>query len=357
MSAARKWKPTPDAHANDNGHKDRVTSFSAAELQPMKFAPINYTVPNYIADGLTLFVGNPKIGKSWLDLDIAINVATGGHCLGQQCVQGDVLYLALEDNARRLQSRFQTLMPQFSIPASKWPANLQIEIEWPRADAGGLKAIEIWLDAHPNARLVIVDVLAMFRPLGTNKNAYEQDYLAIKGLQGIAMRRNVAVLVTHHTRKAASDSGDPLETVSGTMGLSGAADSILVLRRDSKGTTLFCRGRDIEQVESAVMFDKQTCKWRMLGNAEDVHRSDQRNSILSLLIDAAEPITPDKIVRSTGMNKNAVNQLLHSMKASGEVQVLARGQYVHPDRSDLLPSIPPPNKKGKKVSKRRNADI
>ena len=338
--------PTP---ANDNEPQDRQTAFTAAELQHMVFAPIKYVVPGYLAEGCTLFAGRPKIGKSWLALDIGLAVSRGTTCLGDiQCEPGAVLYLCLEDNARRLNDRINKLMP-YTFPALPWPSDLHLHTEWPRADKGGLTLIESWLNAHPDARLVIVDVLAMFRPLMTSKNAYEQDYLAIKSLQAIASSRGVAVMVITHTRKAASESGDPFEMVSGTLGLSGAADASLILDRSSKGAVLYCRGRDIEEIKSAVAFDKLTCKWQVLGDATEVQRSDERASILSVLTDADEPLSPVQIAVGAGRPRNNVDRLLGKMMKAGEVEKTGRGRYIHPDRTDLRDTLSIPDKKGRKV--------
>ncbi len=65
----------------------------------------------------------------------------------------------------------------------------------------------------------------------------------IKGLQSLAMEYGVAIVVVHHTRKGSGDGADAFEKVSGTLGLSGAADTTLVLDRDGNGCTLYARAR------------------------------------------------------------------------------------------------------------------
>lgn len=335
--------------ANDNAKPERATGFTAAQLQQMTFPAIVYVVLGYLAEGLTLLVGRSKIGKSWLGLDIGISVAEGSTCLGGlECAQGEVLYLALEDNPRRLRSRVDKLMP-FNFPAPAWPEALHFATEWPRTNEGGIEKIEEWLDAHPNARLVIVDVLKMVRPARTGKNPYDEDYEAVKGLQELASRRNVAVLIIHHARKAASESGDPFDLISGTMGLSGAADAVLILDRTGQGTTLYGRGRDIQEIESAVTFDQETCKWRVLGEATEVRRSDERRKILTVLTAADGPLTPGKIASLSGMGRNNVDRLLGKMISASEVEKVGRGKYIHPSRDDLRKNIYTPGKKGKKV--------
>ena len=78
----------------------------------MTFTPLEYAIPGYVVEGLTVLGGKPKLGKSWWAYDASIAVATGGRTVGAvECEQGDVLYLALEDNQRRVQSRLETLCP------------------------------------------------------------------------------------------------------------------------------------------------------------------------------------------------------------------------------------------------------
>ena len=108
----------------------------------MRFDPIKYVVPGIIVEGLTLFAGKPKIGKSWLLLHAAIAVARGGFTLGDvHCAEGDVLYCALEDNARRLQSRLTKLLGL----QEEWPARLKFWCEMPRLINGGLEQIKQWI--------------------------------------------------------------------------------------------------------------------------------------------------------------------------------------------------------------------
>lgn len=338
---------TPGQKANG-----KVPRFiSARELCDLEFEPIKYVVPGYIAEGLTLFAGKPKLGKSWFCMEIGLAVAEGGVCLGDvRCEQGDVLYLALEDNRRRLQSRIRKLWQMEAMVHAPVPDRLHLATEWPRATEG-VTAIRTWIDEHPGARLVIVDVLAMFKATakGKDQTLYEADYLAIKELQSLAMETNVAIVVVHHTRKSGAED-DPFEKVSGTLGLSGAADTTIILDRDQNGCTLYGRGRDIEEIETAVQFDKFTCRWRALGKASEVRRTDERAEILSVLIEATEPMNPRDLSIASGMPRNNTDQLLFKMAKAGEVLKAGRGLYVHPERSDLIPGPPStPDKNDKKI--------
>jgi hypothetical protein len=340
MARARKAREA-GGNGHDVGAKPAMASTrTAAALRLKKFEPIKYIVPGYIVEGCTLLAGRPKLGKSWLMLDIGLAVAAGRYCLGDaQCEQGDVLYLALEDNERRLQSRITKILGF----ANEWPSGFSYATEWPRADAGGLDAIRKWIGSAKQARLVVVDILAMFRsPRRKDQQPYESDYAAIQGLQAIASETGVAIVIVHHLRKSGTDSGDPFEKVSGTLGLSGGADTVLILDRDGQGCTLYGRGRDIEELEKAVQFNKATCRWTVMGEAVEVRRTDERANILSLLIDADEPMTPRDIVIASAMARNNVDQLLFKMAKAGEVLKTGRGRYMHPS-SEI------PDKNDKKV--------
>jgi hypothetical protein len=302
---------------------------SAASLLARSFAPIRYIVPGTIAEGCTLLAGRPKLGKSWLCLEMAIAVATGGYCLGDtRCDAGDVLYLALEDNERRLQSRIKKLMPL--LVAGPDLKRFDYDTEWPRANEGGIEAIRVWIKSKPDPRLVVVDVLAMFKPArGDKESMYEADYAAIKGLQALAGETGVAIVIVHHTRKTIGDV-DPFEKVSGTLGLSGAADTVVILDRDQNGCTLYGRGRDIEEFERAVTFDRASCVWTAKGDAAEVRLTDERAVIVRTLSDNHEGFTPSELADAVGKPRNNIKQLLFKMCKSGEVVKGKRGRYYHP---------------------------
>jgi RecA-family ATPase len=241
---------------------DFRTRWTAAELMMIEFPPARFAVPGLIAEGANLLAGSPKIGKSWFALNLAVAVASGGKACGRiQVDAGDVLYLALEDPGRRLQSRIRVMLCD-DEPA---PERLTLET-WcePLAD-GGSKLVEEWLDEHPDARLVIVDVFTRVRGhVNDRQGRYEADYQAMATLKDLADQYGVPFLIVHHTRKAHAE--DFLDLVSGTQGLAGAADAVLVLTR-SRGASeavLKVTGRDIEEAEFAMNFAADLGTWQML---------------------------------------------------------------------------------------------
>ena len=321
----------------------RLIEFSAQELQAMNFPPIKFVVPGFLTEGLNLLVGAPKLGKSWLALAECVGVAGGRYVLGDiLCQQGAVLYCALEDNPRRIKDRMSKIMQ----PNDDWPEALDFSCECPQLDKGGVDYIRNWIDSADNPRLVVIDTLAKVRgSRGTNQTNYEADYSTLGEIQALALEKSVAIVLVHHTRKM--EASDPLDTVSGTTGITGVADTILILSRGSDGVTLYVRGRDIEEKEVALNFNKDCCQWIIRGDAGDVYRSSERSKILNVLIEAKNSYTPKDIAIGTGMDRNAIDQLLFSMNKDGEVQKVGRGLYIHPQRSDLLP----PDKNDKKIRK------
>jgi hypothetical protein len=298
---------------------------TAAGLQRKTFPELVYVVPGLIAEGLTILAGRPKLGKSWLALDVCLGVASGSGVLGNvKPAQGDVLYCALEDTQRRLQRRIDRLISPVS---GTWPERLTVTTQWRRLDAGGVEDIAAWVGSEnvSSPRLVVLDTLAGVRPArAAGEQLYDSDYRALIDLHRLAGERSMAVLVLHHTRKL--DADDPLDTVSGTLGLAGCADTVLVLARSSQGATLYVRGRDIEEAERAITWDAAACRWTLGGDAAELQRSQGRKAILGALSGGGE-MSPQDIAAATGIKDEATRQLLGRMVADGELIKAGRGRY------------------------------
>jgi AAA domain-containing protein len=161
----------------------RSRIFTAAELMARELPPVRWVVPGILPEGVTLLAGKPKLGKSWLALGLGVAVASGGIALGTRPVEsGDVLYLALEDNPRRLQGRLGKM-----LAGNNAPDGLHITTDWPRMDEGGADLLDDWLGARPDGRLVMVDILKRVRPRASaNRSVYDTDYEALQGLQSLA---------------------------------------------------------------------------------------------------------------------------------------------------------------------------
>jgi hypothetical protein len=322
-----------DAHAAVNEIVLEATGVSrilknavrATELLAIEFPKPRWIVPGIIPEGTTILAGKPKMGKSWLALGTSVAVAAGGVALGTKRVErGAVLYLALKDNPRRLQSRLKKL-----LAGGAAPEGLELATEWPRLGDGGLDALEAWLNTHPDARLVVIDTLAKFRTGQTGKNLYKEDYEAVEPLVELAARYNVAILIVHHLRKLGAD--DPLDQVSGSMGLTGGADGALVLNRQRgrADAYLYVTGRDIEEEkELALSWDSTTATWKIAGDAEEYRNSRERQEVEGCLRTLGEPAGPKEVSEALGKPYNNVKQLMWKMGNEGDLRSVGGGKYV-----------------------------
>lgn len=192
------------------------TSWTAADIMAMDFPEPRWAVPGIFSEGVNLLCGPPKVGKSWMSLALGVDVALGGKAFGTIDVeQGPVLYLALEDTARRLQTRLRKVLDD-----RKAPAGLTLATSCPPLPQGGDEAIAAWIDRNRDTRMVIIDVFAKLRGMSVpGMSAYDADYGAVGRAKKVADNYGVAVVLVHHVRKAGSD--DFLSEVSGTNGLAG----------------------------------------------------------------------------------------------------------------------------------------
>jgi hypothetical protein len=312
---------TKSARPSDDGE------CTLAELEAKHFEPIKWIVQDYIPEGLTVFAGRPKIGKSWLMLNVALGVARGTEALGKFVQKGDVLYCGLEDGERRMRSRVEKILG----PAIKdWPANFTFRHRLDPIDAGGLDTIEQWLIAHPKRRLVVIDVLGRVRGMkNAREEQYQYDYRLIAALQELATRYSVAIVVVHHVRK--TDAEDVLDTVSGTTGIAGAADTVIVLGKTEHGVRFYLRGRDAEEQDKLIEFDPETAIWSVTGDYDEAAPGSMqglRKQIFDLLDSSPVALTPAQIADRLGAPRPSVRQTLRRMATSQPPQIVRSEQTV-----------------------------
>lgn len=244
---------------------------SAADLNRMLLPDLTWFVDSLLCPGLTILASPPKFGKSWFSLFLSLCISTGRPFLGFNTTQCGVLYLALEDSLGRLQSRMRALL---SVLKTEAPDRLSLQIEAPTLNGGLLTMLEAHIAAHPDCRVVIIDTLEKIRD-GARSNregAYSADYRETGELKRFADGHGICVLLVHHLRKL-GDETDVMARISGTTGLTGAADTLMVLskrKRTDADTTLSLTGRDVEAAEYVLAFDKEAKCWRMLGSSADV---------------------------------------------------------------------------------------
>lgn len=237
-------------------------TISAPELLDRNYGAPKSIVSNTLTEGLTILAGAPKIGKSWMAMELCLAVAEGRKFLGEETTPGTVLYMALEDSPLRTQNR---LMEFTEYP----PEKLHFQHMGNSIGEGFEPDVSSFAADHPDFVLLVVDTLQMVRRDAGKKEGYANDYNELKVLKTLADRHHIAILVIHHTRKQGDD--DPLNRVSGSTGINGVADGTMVLtrvdRENSKKATLFCTGRDISERTFELEFDEQTKNWNVLSDS------------------------------------------------------------------------------------------
>lgn len=238
----------------------RLETVSGEVLMNTPLEETRMIVEGLIPQGLHILGGAPKFGKSWLVLWMCVQIAMGESIWDYKTEKGTTLYLCLEDSFCRIQNRL------FDITDNA-PGNVHFATMADTIGGGLVKQIEMFMSDHPETNFIAIDTLQRVRNPSGDINAYANDYKDINVLKGIADKHKIAILLVHHLRKQGDD--DPMNMISGTTGLTGAVDSIYVLKKDSRKSNkakLIATGRDIEYRELTLEFDKQSHIWNFISD-------------------------------------------------------------------------------------------
>ena len=236
----------------------------------------NFCVETLLPEGISMLGGSPKVGKSWMVLLLALQVAKGEPLWNLPTKQGTVLYLALEDSLSRLQDRLNRLTDE--APASLYFATTAGTI-------GDELCIQIskFILEHPDTVLVIIDTFQIVRNNGI-ETSYANDYEEVRALKLLADEKKISLLLVHHLRKQGDSYA--LNKLSGTTGISGAMDAVFILdrsKRNANGATLLCTGRDIENREIEIQLKKENCEWELKGDSLEEPTLSQPEEITLLI--------------------------------------------------------------------------
>ena len=283
---------------------------TADALLRRRLGDTKWIVPEILPSGLSILAGPPKVSKSWMLWNIAAGVASGTPVLDKlPTKQGAVAYLALEDNIRRAKTRLSK-----TLGDREAPTDLHVFLEWPRLHEGAVGLLEQWLDDHSGARLIIIDTLVrisgIHRPKG---DAYHADYAVMENLKRLADKRSVALLVCHHTRK--TPHADPFLQFSGSIGLIGAADTLLYLSRPRGGDVarLQVSGRDTEEQDLKLRFIPKLGRFELISDVTDVPLSPHRREVLAFVQSADRPVGPKAVAEALNMRYGSVHRSMREM--------------------------------------------
>jgi DNA-binding Lrp family transcriptional regulator len=295
---------------NNENPVTSATRMNGEILLEHEFAQARFAVSRLIPEGLSLLCAKPKLGKSWLALHLAVSVATGGKALGEYwCEPGAALYLALEDNLRRMQSRLRTM-------DAKGLSQLTVETRFKRADEGGVRDIENWITSQEGtARLIIIDTLARFKPRESGKrNSYDADTDALGPLQQLAVGRGLSVLIIHHVRKAGAE--DWIDRINGTAGLAGVADALFELDRcrGEHDAVLRGTGRDINEFEIGIRFDPETGLWSKTAESPaELLATEEQQRVLNEVRSKPEGLPLGEIALALGKSVQSTSNIVQRL--------------------------------------------
>lgn len=293
-------------------------------------------VEGLVVEGLTVLGGKPKLGKSWLVLNLAVAVANGEVALGnidRTVTETGVLYLALEDGERRMKERLGM------IGIESPPENLYLVHEWPRLDSGGLEHLRNALDLYPDIGVVVIDTLGRIRGPRKRGDWYGEDYEVLGALHDLAREHpGLAIIVVHHNRKDDAPA-DYIDALSGSTGIGGSPDVVIVLQR-GRGEVdgvLNITGRDIPEDERALLFAEGV--WTEVGSATDFQRTKERQEVLALFDDpdvvasknGHRVLTSPAVSAALGITPEAARQRLSRSERDGELWKPAWGEYALPE--------------------------
>lgn len=242
----------PEKSGNDGLH-----TMSMPELYDTVFVPRVPIVDGFLYGGTYLFVGAPKVGKSFFMAQLAYHVAMGIPLWDYPVRKGTVLYLALEDDYARLQRR---LSGMFGIECAD---NLYFATQAKTLNEGLDRQLEGFLKERKDARLIIIDTLQKVREVGGDRYSYSSDYEIVTKLKSFSDKYGICLLVVHHTRKLESE--DSFDMISGTNGLLGAADGAFIMhkkKRTDNEAVMDIVGRDQPDQELTIEFDRDRCVWK-----------------------------------------------------------------------------------------------
>lgn len=248
------------------GETPHLNVISCTDLIDTRYDRIDWIVEGLLKPGLSVLAGAPKIGKSWMVLQLCMAVAKGEPFLGMETHGCDVLYITLEDSEMRLQDRILRLTDDL-------PERLNIAMDCPDIGSDLRHVIADYWGKHPLTKLIVIDTFQKIREQ-SGQMSYAGDYADVSAVKQIADELHIGILLVHHTRKLGDS--DVINEISGTNGIAGSADTLMILKKEKRSertALLSCTGRDVEDREMELNLDRETCVWQVIN---DTYHAEQK---------------------------------------------------------------------------------
>ena len=303
-----------------NGDKPGAHSWTLDDLLKADFPDPTWCVPGLIPTGLVILAGRPKVGKSWLALQIAIAKGAGDLALGQRVDPGHVLYIALEDSPRRLKDRLKRQRAE--------PGGAVVFVnEWATLGAGGLARLQDAIE-QDGYNLVIIDTLSRILGMADQLDLAQMNNL-VGALQRLAQQGGCTILAVDHHRKSNGFDADPIDDLMGSTGKSAVCDAAFGLYKKGgkREATLKIKGREIEEKEMALQWDSAICCWQCLGDADSVREDSAQGDVLTAIKKincAGELATSTTIAQYLDKNQGYMARLLYDLVDKGRIKALPK---------------------------------
>jgi RecA-family ATPase len=290
------------------------TSWTTATLLSATFPEPRWAVPDILPTGLALLAGRPKLGKSFLALQLAITIGSGGAFLGRPIKPGKALYLALEDSGRRLQSRLRTMG---ATPSCR----IRFELDWPMLDGDGMHRLRSVV-AEGQPVLVVIDTISRAVSGRIDWDRVGPVTAVLDELQGIAIEFDACILLIDHHRKPGISGGNVIDDVMNSTGKTGVADTVwgLYRQRGQHAATLKTCGRDVDEQELSLRFDALAHCWQLADATTGV-----QSAIVSAL-ETAGDATVTELSKYLGKDKGNLSRELAELADKGLVRRRSEGR-------------------------------
>lgn len=277
-----------------------------------------WIVPGYIPAGMTILAARPKIGKSWLAMQVSQAVASGGRIFDQQIDQGRVLYLALEDPIRRLQERLKL---QGWEDQSAENANFLVFDDFRKyigyLNKGGTERLRFFIENY-QYRLIVIDTLSRaftgIKDINNSQDVTE----ALAPLQQLCSETECGILLNDHHNKPKGFNPDPIDDVMASTAKSAVADTIygIYTENGKRGARMKARGRDIEEIDKHIFFDRFTGAWQIEGDTSEVELAGRNREVLTFLKTAGKS-KASTIANSIGGDRSNLYKVLDALVDKG----------------------------------------
>jgi hypothetical protein len=278
--SVKEARPLTPERTNSN----KLDTIDYSTLIKQVYAPLKFQVDEILPQGIFILAGAPKIGKSWLVLDICHSIAAGNELWEHRTTRNGVLYIALEDNHRRLQDRLKKIIKE--EPPTE-PLNLHLAVSAKGIHDGLMEQIDNFMAEHPDTGFIAIDTLEHIRKGEVDRKdrgLYSTDYADMQILRAITNKYDgITLMLIHHTRKM--HDADPLFTVTGSTGLTGAVDGIWVLDKEKRAenkAVLSILNRDTKGYAFKLQLDVDICKWQFLGECEQSEQDDKEQLVVAI---------------------------------------------------------------------------